>query len=421
MATPARRGPRAFTLLEMLVGAVMALMIASVALGVLVGVQQVQRDAQSRNAIARDAQFALEQLGYDLQFIGVGVPRGESIDGVDELRPALRIGTADYLAFIGDLPYPNADLNGIAIVNDIKSAGTPPDSSQDDEIVVTSELSPCAPEASPTTYACPTHQLSLIPIGATAADKCAAGAANARTCPWGLGKWQRDGTGSVQLVFSGPAGRWQAREWSMNNASGAGGTSSLHQRLAVHLDNHDQLQVDQYVSTESGVGIVAHLDRVFYSLEAVGGGACTLGGPDANCVLMRRHCWGPLGSASAAGFPNVGGAPIGSASNPDNCDASTTPPSGTPWETLVNGVDEFSIRYFRDAAHELTPPLDATEAAQVQFIEVALAIERRAGNGNPLRQAMTRRFYVENSGGFVPGSGAPAGSCNKGDPWCGKL
>ena len=171
------RGVPGFTLLELLVGAALALMIAGTAMGVLLSVQQVQRDAQSRNAIARDAQFAVEHLGYDLQYLGVGVPRGTSLDAVaGELRPAVRIGTSTYLAFVGDLPYPNSELNGVAVLNDIKGETTPPDSGDDDEIIVTSELSPCAPQASgATTYSCQQHLVTGLPIGATAADDCTVG------------------------------------------------------------------------------------------------------------------------------------------------------------------------------------------------------------------------------------------------------
>ncbi len=407
-----------FTLIEMLVGASLALMIATAAMGVLLNVQQVQREAQSRNAIARDGQFAVEHLGYDLQYLGVGVPRGTSLDGVTgELRPAVRIGTTTYLAFVGDLPYPNADLNGIAVLNDIKGETTPPDTGANDEVLITSELSPCAPEASSaSSYSCPQHLLSAVPIGATAADKCVEGTPNARLCPWGLGKWQRDGGGSVSLVFIGPQGQWAQRRWAMGSGSGAGGWTTVGEAAGPHFDSHANIDRAPFVSNASGVSIVAHIDRVFYSLEAVGGGACpNTGAVATNCVLMRRQCWGLLGDPGAALFPAVGAGVIRSDTDPANC---TSPSDGTPWETVVNGIDQLTFRYFRRPGEELFAPLDATDAAQVQYLEVDLTISRSLP-GSPLLQTqrMTRRFYLENSGGFLGGG---AGSCTSADPWCGR-
>lgn len=408
----------AFTLIEMLVGASMALLIAGSAMGVLLSVQQVQRDAQSRNAIARDSQFAVEHLGYDLQYLGVGVPRGTSLDAVaGELRPAVRVGTATYLAFVGDLPYPNAELNGIAVLNHIKGATTPPDSGDDDELIVTSELSPCAPEASGAAwYSCPQHLMSALPIDAAAGDKCVEGTTDARLCPWGLGKWQRDGGGSVSLVFMGPRGQWTHRRWAMGAGNGAGGWTSIGQAAGPHLDSHDDIDRGPLVSNSSGVGAVAQLDRVFYSLEATDGGAClNTGAVGTNCVLMRRQCWGALGDPGDAAFPAVGAGVIRSDADPANCDF---PGDGTPWETVVNGIDQMTFRYFRRPGEELFGPLDATDAAQVQYIEAELTISRLlAGSPVVQTQRMTRRYYLESSGGF---EGAGAGSCADTDPWCGR-
>ncbi|MBI1948206.1 MAG: hypothetical protein HYS27_21125 [Deltaproteobacteria bacterium] len=414
-----KRSLPAFTLVEMLIGASLALMIAGAAMGVLLGVQQVQRDAQSRNAIARDSQFAVEHLGYDLQYLGVGVPRGTSLDAVTgELRPAVRIATSTYFAFVGDLPYPNSELNGVAVLNDIKGETTPPDGGDDDEVIVTSELSPCAPEASGASgYACDQHLVSGLPIGATVADKCVEGTPGRRLCPWGLGKWQRDGNNSVSLVFTGPQGDWSHLRWAMGAGGGAGGWSSIGEAAGPHFDSHAQLDRAPFTSNPSGVGTVAQLDRVFYSLEAVGGGACpNTGTAGTNCVLTRRQCWGPLGDPGNASFPAVAAGVIRSDANPANCAA---PDDGTPWETVINGVDLMTFRYFRRPGEELFAPLDATDASQVQYVEVELVISRLLA-GSPVLQTqrMTRRFYLENSGGF---DGAGAGSCAPGsDPWCGR-
>ena len=412
----------AFTLIELILGASLALMIAAAAMGVLLGVQQIQRDAQSRNAIARDAQFAIEHLGYDLQYLGAGVPRGTSLDSVSgEMRPAVRIGTDTYLAFIGDLPYPNSELNGMAVLNDIKGETTPPDTGDDDEIIVTSELSPCAPEASSaSTYSCQQHLVVALPIGATAADNCTEGSTWNRLCPWGLGKWQEDGDGSVSLVLTGPQGRWAHRRWSMSTGSGDGGWADVNQAAGPHL-NHgwfwgNDIDRDEFTATTSAVSTIAHLDRVFYSLEESTGGACSnTGATDENCVLMRRQCWGRLSDPGSSTFPSAGAGVIRSGSDPANC---SSPANGTPWETVVNGVDKLTFRYFRQPGTELLPPLDATDLSEVQYVEVDLTISRSAGGTSaPLTQRMTRRFYRENSGGFL---GSGAGSCSSGDAWCGR-
>ncbi|MCC7075364.1 MAG: hypothetical protein IT383_28890 [Deltaproteobacteria bacterium] len=404
----------AFTLIELILGASLALMIAGAAMGVLLGVQQMQRDAQSRNAIARDGQFAIEHLGYDLQYLGVGVPRGTSLNAVTgELRPAVRIGTETYLAFVGDLPYPNSELNGIAVLNDIKGETTPPDTGSNDELIVTSELSPCAPEASgASTYTCQQHLVVALPIGATSSDNCSEGTASRRLCPWGLGKWQEDGGSAVSLVFTGPQGRWAHGRWSIGN------WTAFNQAAGPHLEHTGthNLPRASFTANPSGVSTVAHLDRVFYSLEDTGGGACAnTGAVGQNCVLMRRQCWGTLGDPGNGSFPAVGGGVIRSDADPNNCSA---PANGTPWETVVNGVDKLSFRYFRQPGTELFPPLDASDAAEVQYIEVSLVISRQMPGTVLLQtQRMTRRFYVENSGGYLGGG---AGSCTASNSWCGR-
>jgi hypothetical protein len=77
-----------------------------------------------------------------------------------------------------------------------------------------------------------------------------------------------------------------------------------------------------------------------------------------------------------------------------------------------------TIRYFRKPGEELFPPLDATDAAQVQSIQVDLMISRQLPGSTLVQtQRMTRTYFVENSGGFLGGG---AGSCTASDPWCGR-
>lgn len=418
-----RPDSKGFTLIELMVALGMALAVTASAVAVMVLAIRTQQEGTARNELARDAQLVMDIISRDLAFLGAGVPRGfeanyrgelfhineyteraTSADfaahGNKQLRPAIRIGQPDYLAFIGDVPYPNAELNGIGSVGPLRYEFSPPYPEQD-EVAVMSELSPCTPPGSAGGYTCNSTTASLI--ADVGGPNCGPGNLNAPTCPWGLNKWQRTGL-PVALVFSGLDGSWYRREW---DPTGQGITTSDN-RLFVHLEHvYDEprarLPRRVFQGASMGGGMVAQLDRIFYSVSAEGapGSACS----DWPCTFWRRQCWGwdtRNTDPQDANFPAVGGTVMRPNTTPADCGA---PNGGTPWERVMDDIETLTFAYFGPDGAPLTTPLTAASSARTRSIEVRLTLRRRLpGNSSSapfIRHHLTRRFWLENAGGLV--------------------
>lgn len=423
-STNARGHPaRAFTLLELMVALTMGLLVTSASLGVLVAALQTQREGAIRSSLERDAQLAMDHVARDLAYLGAGVPRGKqrvkdplsdrslpapgaASDPDRQLRPLIRVGLADNLVFLGDLPYPNADLNGVAQLTYLH-----PDPSRD-KVGLASELSTCTPpDVAPATnaYTCRSTRASLIPVEATARD-CDKNHTAVSTCPWGLHKWQASG-GAVPLVISDAAGGWYQRRWAPGTTSAQGDRTLLHLThdfpdFGAGVPTH-ALPFDAFVARGYGGGAVATLDRVFYSLEEADGTyPCTSG----ECTLRRRQCWGGVGDPGDEFFPRVKIQPMTSANEPTDCDPATG--QGTEWESLMDGIESLRFRYFLDPSVEHAPPLTMETSAKTRLLEVELVMRRRAGKQR-FRHRLVRRFYLDNWGGLVgetPANGGCAGT-----------
>jgi type II secretory pathway pseudopilin PulG len=416
------RGEKGFTLIELMVALGMALAITTAAMGVLMSAMKTQKEATMRAELARDSQFLIDTLSRDLAYLGAGVPRGFEgnftgnliASGVfvtnttaaqlttaapDQLRPALRIGDDDYLAFLGDLPYPNADLNGIVGTGQMDALV---DNSTD--IAVQSELSPCAPPASaPGNYVCDTRTESYIQgVGGAA---CTQSSINQPTCPWGMNKWQADGGGFVPLVFSAVDGTWYRRRWNRATMAANGGRAQISLNAAQPAGTGGQLPTKGFVQSTVGGGMGAQLDRVFWSVRD-SGGAAGCGTPP--CTLLRRQCWGwNLAGAvdpASASFPVAGGAAIRPPTVPGDC---TTDTQGTDWEEIAGDVEEFTLSFFGPADLPSSPlgtAISIASAANTRVIEVDFLMRRDIpgdANGRTMEQRTVRRFWLENAGGIV--------------------
>lgn len=405
------RSPSGFTLLEMIVALTMALVVTSSALGVLLTVLQTQREGSLRASLARDAQLTMDMLARDFAYLGVGVPRGLQMreDGVtpitasttSQLRPPIRVGTSDYIAFLGDLPFPNSDLNGIAMPQVFQG-------STDDEFSVVSELTACSPpQSAPTSgnYTCRTSQATMLEVGG---GDCDESNKTQPTCPWGLGKWQQNGAADMVLVIGDTFGGWYQRTWDFTVHSH--GTDRALVKFGARLSGETDLSENRFYARTIGGGFVALLDRVFYSLEEPGspGTACTSG----NCTLRRRQCWGDIGDPGDASFPAVGGSAIRGGSDPGGCTAGT---QGTPWESVMDGVESFQIRYFDSTGAEIAPPLAIGTSPRVKYVDVELVLARPVrGTNKVFRQRATRRFFLELGGGLITDPPTPlaSGGCD---------
>lgn len=415
---------RGFTLIELMVALGMALAVTTAALGVLLMVVDTQREGQKRNALARDAQLAMDLIAHDLGYAGVGVPRGYeadadgnligavTTDAAAQLRPAIRIAQDDYLFFVGDLPYPNAELNGIAQPSMLQ--GNPANlNASVGRISVSSSLSGCAP-GSGGGYVCDTTVSTTFDVGGS---NCTSASSTQPTCPWGLKKWQVDGSGEVPLLFGSFDGRWWRRSWNMSS----GGTDS--NRVMIDFGDGD-LPVNGFVGFGVGGGFIATLDRVFYSLDEPNGAAC---GGSGGCVLRRKQCWG-WGDSLRPGdssFPaRLGTPPRLSGGTIASCDASAASRTGTPWEAVVEDVKSLDFEYFDATGAQLSTDItDAAELARIRTIRVTLVLERELREGITLDYTLQRQFYLENAGGLISDpqtthasggcwSGGPANECN---------
>jgi len=382
---------RGFTLLELVIGSTISLAIASIAMGVLLLAHSTQRETQLKNAVTRDAMYVMDMIGGDIGFAGVGVPFGRDVDNfADRLRPAIRVGDERSLAFIGDLPLPNADANGLTVLADMPPGNTA------SAMAVVSELSMCAPSSGVDAfYDCNSTASSLMALGPIAgSDECNSVRMDARSCPWGLGKWQRDDDSKLLVVMGAPDGRWAQRSVRLGPANGPlpVGVNAL---VGMGFDG-GPVPRGAFAQPRLGATTVATIDRVFYSLEKLTGGACDPGA--INCVLLRRQCWGEVFDPSAPGYPFAGAPAVTSSQSPAGCAA---PQAGTRWETVASGIESLVFRYFDANGVVLTTPLSAAALATVAAVEADLVISRRIpATERFLKHRLTRRWFLDAGDAF---------------------
>lgn len=392
---PKRRSARAFSMLELVIGMTISLAIAGVAMGALLMVQQTQKETMLVNAATRDALLALDAIGADIAYAGVGVPFGVEADFPTRnrrLRPVVRMATARQLAFIGDLPLPNSEVNGLAHVVDVDPAGF--------GVAVASEVGPCAPRPG-----CDTATQSLIAMPLVAS--CSTSAMSAPSCPWGLGKWQPSSAGfnGQLLLLTDAEGSWAWRRVSFNAGGPAVASVGAATGVAVVSDfpgggaNDGQVSRARYAGATLGTSTLATLDRVFYSVETLAGAECTP--TDRKCVLARRHCWGEVLDPTSAGFPAPAPATaVTSAVTPAGCGV---PAEGTAWEPVVNNVETLDFTYLDRNGATLSAPLSAAALEDVASVTVAIVIARETSVDRPdlvVRARVERTFFLDNGDAF---------------------
>jgi hypothetical protein len=401
-----------------MVAMAMALVVTTSALGLMLMAIKTQREGTARQALSRDAQLVMDTIKRDLAHLGAGVPRGFAVDtdgdllglpnvkprratvaqlnglAANQLRPAVRIGAPSYLAFLGDLPFPHSDLNGLA------NLGVPRGSKlgKARAFGISSELSTCtAPAAGASNYICDTKQNTMLhnPGG----TPCSSSATGEPTCPWGLGKYGRPGLATtsapVTVVAGVVDGSWLPRKW---DGSIIGNTQRAMMQFTPDFPaggsgtlNDERISTDLIIGDRIGGGFLAHLDRVFYAYQCIAG----------SCSLSRKQCWGwDLDTLpSNSGFPGVGATPILPGTDPADCAA---PADGTPWESVMEGFSSFTFRYFDALGAELTGTWSPALASRTRVIEVEFTLERRLKvDAPPFGVTLSRRFYLEHAGGLV--------------------
>ncbi|MDP2340082.1 MAG: prepilin-type N-terminal cleavage/methylation domain-containing protein [Deltaproteobacteria bacterium] len=409
MSAARRRG---FTLIELLVAIVGAIIITGVALEVLILINRSQKEVAIRGQLTRDAQLVIDMFENDLSYLGVGVPRGLRIAPTNfsapitthQLRPPIRIAVPDGIAFVGDLPYPNAELTGVVKFVDEDPNG-------EGEIMVASELCPCVPEAAvPGNHRCDCTARTLVQGTFVAADNCKSTQLGGRLCPWGMNKWLTQSDGKAYLILVDSSGSWHERRWTLTTGNIETDEYGLNLKLDAWQPTGDSSEVA--VNTIDlpafnqiiGSSYITQPDRVFWSFEKADGAACPAGAKD--CVLRRRQCWGRVRDPGTATWPKVQDGPFRSTATPDDCTPGT---DGTDWETVMTGVSAFTLRYFTNSTTELTGTWTLAKSSQARLVEVALTVERTIGPIS-LSETMTRRVFLRNHGGLL-GQALADGGC----------
>jgi prepilin-type N-terminal cleavage/methylation domain-containing protein len=339
---------RGFTLVEVLVASAVGLVILTGMMGYLV--QRSRRDRQEAQLarLKQDASLVLGQLGRELRQAGLGRPTRARREGDGELFPGPLIAADETsLAFVGDLPRPDASLNGLSSYAANQSVPPMPDRG----VALLNELNGSCDVDGSSPSACRTDVASLL-LAPSGVD-CRSSPGSAPTCPWGLKKYRS----GEWLVLVDGAGRWVERRVSSNLYSSAAG------RIALQLN--EPLPMGFFDIPNRGW--VASVDRVFYRLQ--------------NGAVERKQCWNMAGSSVTAS----------SLSRP--CGSST---DGTPWETLLRTAEGrgLTFRYFDVQGFEIARfPLSEQELRRVRRVDVQLRLSAPAP-GEPVTYDTASSFAL---------------------------
>jgi prepilin-type N-terminal cleavage/methylation domain-containing protein len=329
VARASSRARRGFTLVEVLVAGAVGLVILTAMMGYLLHRARVDLQEAQLARLKQDTSLVLGQLGRELRQAGLGRPTRARREGEGEIFPGpLVAADATSLAFVGDLPRPDASLNGLSSFAANQAVPPMPDRG----IALLNELNGGCDVDSSWPAPCRTDEASLV-LAPPGVD-CRYAPFTAPTCPWGLKKYRP----GEWLVLVDGVGRWVERQVSSNLFSSSSG------RIALELDQ--RLPPDFFDMPNRGW--VASLDRVFYRLQGN--------------TVERKQCWNPSGSPATARV----------LSQP--CRSST---DGTEWEPLLRTAapQGLSFRYLDVQGLELTRlPLSEQDLRRVRRVEVRLRL-----------------------------------------------
>lgn len=404
----AKEPVRAFTLIELMVSLAVTLIVTASVLQVYVIASQQAAAASHQASLERDAQRLMDWIERDLSYFGNGVPRGcykgNETDGTEtsgstcaaaSLIPAMRRADNHHLVFVGDLPLPNAELNGAATITYLKDAESGDE--DDDEVAFSSDLSGCTPPKTVGVGAnlCNTTTATMIDVG-SGTNACDQSHRGAQTCPWGLNKWFASTSQPYQFVVGFPSGQWTKRRWDGSDG-GDGHLSDISGYYGAHFDHGWPSSSEKDISTGdlwSGSATsawVAHLDRVFYSLEGSAG----------DYTLYRRQCWGDIENTNSSDWPSIGSGVMDSGDTPLHCAPTDW---GTGWEILQRGIKNLSFRYFTDESTELTGSWSAAKGARLRLVQVDMTLAAKMPSNRSVEVTLSRRFFLTHRGGIVDDS-----------------
>jgi len=325
----AARARRGFTLLEVLVAAVVGAIILSGALAYLVAADRAHARRTRLAELRRDAARVLDALGDELRQTGLGVPTGSRLEppGGTLASTTLVDATATSVGLLADLPRPDNTVNGLSLLADDQVTNLPAGG----VAVVNEQTGACDVAVGAVT--CRTGQFTrLFP---STAGGCHA-SAGSRTCPWGLRRYR----GNDWVLLMDDQGRWVERQV----APGVSAASATRRTLVLSPAPPAAL-----LASAAG-GLLASVDRVFWRDNGVG-------------AVERRQCWGTVGTGSLA-------------------DLTTCAADTTGWENqlaLLPG-STLTFSYFDAAGAALPVPVPAAQLGLVARVDVALHLTRPFGD-----------------------------------------
>jgi prepilin-type N-terminal cleavage/methylation domain-containing protein len=348
VARASRQARRGFTLVEVLVASAVGLIILTGMMGYLV--QRSRRDQQEAQLarLKQDATLVLGQLGRELRQAGLGRPTRARGEGEGEIFPGPLIAADQTsLAFVADLPRPDASLNGLSSFAANQAVPPMPDRA----VALLNELNGGCDVDGSSPSPCRTDVASLL-LAPSGVD-CSSSPGSAPTCPWGLKKYRP----GEWLVLVDGMGRWVERRVSSNLYASAAS------RIGLQLSE----RLPRNFFDIPNRGWVASVDQVFYRLQ--------------DGAVERKQCWSEAGYSVTAR----------TLSRP--C---SSPADGTQWEPLVRtaGAEGFTFRYFDVQGFEFTRlPLSDSELRRIRRVEVRLSLSAPAP-GEPVTYDTSSSFAL---------------------------
>jgi prepilin-type N-terminal cleavage/methylation domain-containing protein len=372
------RRQRGFTLIELMVAGVVALIVLGGAIALLLQGSTMLRRQREVGNLNRDATRVLGQLSQELRQAGLGRPRGARLvippaTGTGELfLPTFIRAEQRQVGFVVDVPRPNSNFNGISYVADDAHAllfATPT------ALAILNELNGGCDVF--VTAGCNTKDHSTLFASTDSANVSCSSDSKSPSCPWGLRKYQE----SEYVIMADAAGRWTELQLA---ASGATNPPILTLPLGIRKTlNFTTAIPAEMVNGQPNRAVISTPDRVFYRL--------VLDGTGPLYRLERQQCWARLANPAVT----LAGARA-------DCSGGGF---GTPWEVLLRGLkeDAISFKYLDAAGAPLETELASTTAEvaeralrRIRRVNIELKLERQPRIGGLLTHSSFVSINVRN-------------------------
>lgn len=335
-----RKSPRAFTMLELVLGLTMGAIVLGALVAILGNALVENRRQRAHSELQRDAEFVMQMLTQEIRLAGLGVPTGSHIDpafgaGAPSTFDARRIlvaGATDML-IMGDLPRPDANYPAFGNLHDRANGAL-------DRIAWHTENNgTCVPGA------CVIGNASVFFPGGEDCDS-----ATARTCPW----YGRLASGDRIQIVDGP-GRWGHTAMSSLVPAVSNGVVSAQLSVAMDGTGSWTNATDGDAPTGTyGQGWVTSIDRVRYRYDA------------GTSTLLRTQCWGDP-DPEHANWPVATAAAVPASLLVNPTGAAQT--ICTAEEIVARNVTSVAFRYVTDAGVDQTGANTANAKNLIRRVE----------------------------------------------------